>query len=172
MERYKTINTNASEILELGEPRDKTSASSKYMDANFDISRYIKVMQEKLATVEKLSSFMDEIEEVMKSPSMLSQLRPKDMILFYQSLIRRANMEATLVSKFVDDSVKNSIIKKRMMVEQKKLERDEAEANRRGLGDSTTGQISKQLKNILMSKGRVSVTGIDNVEEVDFTGEV
>lgn len=172
MERYKTINKRAGSLLEISEQGETTTPSSRYLDANFDISRYIKVMQEKLATVEKLSVFMDEIEEVMKSPSMLSQLKPKEMLLFYQSLIRRANMEAMLVSKFVDDSVKNSIIKKRMMVEQKRLERDEAEASRKGLGDSTTGQISKQLKSILMTKGRASISGIDNVEEVDFTGEV
>lgn len=173
MQRLNSINSNADEIIDISEGKpEKVPAATKYIDANFDISQYIKVMQGKLKIVERLSDYMDTLEEMMKSPHVLASMTPKDIMVLYQSIIRRANMEATLVSKFVDDSVKNSLIKKRMMVEQKKLERDEAEARRQGTGDSTTGKIAKTLKSILLAQGKASTTGNDNVEEVDFNGEV
>lgn len=170
MRRVEEINK---EVIDISEDAPKFSAASsqRYLESNFDISRYIKQHSARLSTIERIDGILDKIEEVVTTPEFLSQVGPKGVLALYSVLTKRVASENALVQRFVNDAVANSLLKRRMMLEQKKLER-EAEVEAKTGKDQTIGQMAKQLKSILRAASGTPPATEHKDENTDFNGEI
>lgn len=155
------------EVVKEVKQEEQIPSSAKFLEANFDLSKYIKIMQGRLHSIDRLNSLLDKLEEAFTDPSVMRSMSNKDALLLYQSLIRRATMESTLVSKFIDDSVKNTLIKRRLQLEQQRMEKDQREAE--GVNrSSNVADILRSLKKIASARDS---DNMDTIKEPDFTGE-